>query len=91
MVIDMEKVKIEDDDGIKIKEGDIIQFTWIENSCWGKKGKYKGYVRIADGEYELVYIDRKDSSYSKYAEKTGIDELKSLLWWSEDIKIIGQQ
>ena len=81
--------EFKDDNGVVIQIGDIIQFNWYGDSCWGKEGKYKGYVTLTNGVLELVYIDRKKSTYSKYSEITGKDELESLLKWSEDIEIIG--
>jgi len=72
--------------------GDIIQFEWEENSCWGKAGKYKGQVRETKGVFELVYIDREKLSFTDddiYNDTGHVDELESLLGWSEDVKIIG--
>lgn len=74
-----------------IFDGDILEYEFTEDSCWGKKGVYRGYVRFDKGCFEVVHLRDNimrysDSGWRKLSE---FDDIKSLMGWSENVKKIG--
>jgi uncharacterized phage protein (TIGR01671 family) len=71
----------------EIYEGDIIQFTWESNSCWGKAGTYLGYIKFDKGSFQVAYLGKlKEKRIKEDAEE--YDDISSLMYWSEDVMII---
>ena len=77
----------------EIYEGDIIQFEWEEDSCWGNEGTYRGYVQHDDGGYEVVYINRQRYTPTRGGRhpNSKSDELQSFIRWTSNcnIKVLG--
>lgn len=80
--------ELKDKNDKEIYEGDIIQFVWTSDSCWGKAGTYKGYIRFNSGVFEVVYIGRLRNTKIRLM-LDNFDEIKSFIDWSEEVEIIG--
>lgn len=80
-----------DANGIKIYEGDIIQFEFTENSCWGEPGIYTGHIRFDKGIFEIAHhrdpIRRfPDGTWTRLSEA---EDMKSFMRWADEVKVIG--
>jgi uncharacterized phage protein (TIGR01671 family) len=75
-------------EGQRIYEGDVIKFVWETDSCWGKAGTHKGYIRFDGGVFEVVYIGKIRKK--RFKEKMDcFDDIKSFIEWSEKVEVIG--
>lgn len=90
----MQYTGINDTNGKEICAGDIIEFVWETDSCWGDEGTYMGYVQHDDGAYEVVYINRQEYTPTKDGYKhpnSESDELQSFIRWTDGVncEVIG--
>lgn len=84
-------LKDESDDQQEIFDGDILQYEYLEDSCWGKAGTYIGHVRFDQGCFEVVHNRDSIMHYPDggWSELSKYDDIKSLMGWAEYIKVIG--
>lgn len=87
-------LNLNDKNNNKMFYGDIIQFEFDEDSCWGAVGTYRGYIRNKLGGTEIVYINAPSE---RIDEDGGIwnvpqeNEFYCFVSWTgtENIKVIG--
>ncbi len=74
-----------DENDREIFEGDIIQFDWEQESCWGVEGTYLGFVQSTEVGNEIKYINRQEYTLCKGGGRhpneryCGVDELRAFL------------
>lgn len=80
-----------DENGAEIYNGDIIEFEFTENSCWGEVGTYTGHIRFDKGVFEVVYHRDPIRSYpdGTWTRLNETDDMKSFMKWADEVKVIG--
>ncbi len=90
----MEYCNFKDCNDKEVYEGDILEFEWIEPSCWGDEGTYKGYIEFKEGGFEVIYIDRQEITKCENGGQhvnNMSDNLLEFVRWTQpiNIKVIG--
>lgn len=85
---------VKDVDEQEIYEGDIIRFTWEEDSCWGDEGTYDGYIKFNEGGFQVFYINRQEYTVGEEGGKHGnpkSDDFIAFVRWTDkvNIKVVG--